>query len=567
MITSGSHTFKLFTNGKEVSNLYNVQSIHVNREINRISWARIVLSDGDISTGLFEVCDGIDFIPGTQVQIHAGYEGKEQLIFNGIVVKFGIKSLIRGITSLVVDCKDEAYRMTLENQNAIHYKQTDSNLISTLASKYNLKNQLRPTKVSHEALVQYQVCDWEFALNRADRTGHYLITDNGTLVMDQPNNGRPPKAVLIYGEDIIEFETELESRNQFPAIQYSTWNSTQQQLRDVTGQKPTVTEQGNLPSDQLAQVGQTKGPLETASYSMGIAEMKSWADAKWQKSHLGKIVGRIKCQGRYDIKPGDWVTLERMGLRFNGNAFISGIRHAIKMDHWETDIQIGMPKEVQMLSFQKVTEDDNQFLPAITGLHIGQVTQLAGDPKGEERIKVKIPAIDRLREGIWSRLGTIPGAVFRPNIGDEVIIGFMQDNPCEAIILGGLYSSAKPTPLPNMSNSNATKGMITTTGLSMVFDDAQGTILIQSPNGGKIMINDKSNSILLKNTNGHFMLDSKGISINTSGEITINSGGKVVVNGADINLNAIGSFNCKNAQANLMSDGTAIINGSMVQIN
>ncbi len=68
--------------------------------------------------------------------------------------------------------------------------------------------------------------------------------------------------------------------------------------------------------------------------------------------------------------------------------------------------------------------------------------KLEGDPDGQDRILVRLPMIDNdangdLDEGwpVWMR-ATTGGAFFRPEVGDEVIVGFINDDPARRLYWG-----------------------------------------------------------------------------------------------------------------------------------
>ncbi|WP_459613983.1 phage baseplate assembly protein V [Dickeya oryzae] len=55
-------------------------------------------------------------------------------------------------------------------------------------------------------------------------------------------------------------------------------------------------------------------------------------------------------------------------------------------------------------------------------------------------------------DGLWARLASYYassgiGAQFMPEVGDEVILGYFNNNPSDPVILGSLYSSKNPPPV------------------------------------------------------------------------------------------------------------------------
>src|SRR5262249_45228899 len=147
------------------------------------------------------------------------------------------------------------------------------------------------------------------------------------------------------------------------------------------------------------------------------------------------------------------------------------------------------------------------MLPAINGLQIGIVTQLENDPDGEDRIQVRLPMITTDDQGVWSRVASLDagnnrGFFFRPEIDDEVIVGFLNDDPRDPIILGMLNSSAKPAPL-QAANDNNIKAYVSRSALKMTYDDDKKSIKLETPGGRSIFMDDDSKVIQLEDGNGN----------------------------------------------------------------
>ena len=143
-------------------------------------------------------------------------------------------------------------------------------------------------------------------------------------------------------------------------------------------------------------------------------------------------------------------------------------------------------------------------LAGIHGLQIGKVTQLE-DPDGEDRILVKLPIIDNEVQGIWSRLATLDagnnrGWVVSPEIDDEVIVGFINGDPRDAVVLGQLHSSTKPAPIAG-SDDNHEKGYTSRSEMKLLFNDEKKIITIETPAGNSIVISEEDKSIILTDQN------------------------------------------------------------------
>src|SRR5262245_55164164 len=115
-------TFTLLSNGNEVSRAYQVLSIVVTRELNRIPAALVMLLDGEASRQTFNISNQPDFEPGAELEIKAGYRGTDETIFKGLVIRHSIK--VRKSTSvLVIEAKDKAVKMTTQVKSG-YFKDT-----------------------------------------------------------------------------------------------------------------------------------------------------------------------------------------------------------------------------------------------------------------------------------------------------------------------------------------------------------------------------------------------------------------------------------------------------------
>ena len=84
-------TFKILTDGEELSKKYQVKSIVVSKEVNRIPTAQIVLIDGEAARRDFSLSNETLLIPGKEIEITAGYHSDEETIFKGIIIKHNLR--------------------------------------------------------------------------------------------------------------------------------------------------------------------------------------------------------------------------------------------------------------------------------------------------------------------------------------------------------------------------------------------------------------------------------------------------------------------------------------------
>jgi len=576
-------TFTLRSNGQEVTNTYAVLSLVVNRVVNRIPTARVVLRDGSPADETFAASESSDFEPGKELEIAVGFDSNNRPIFKGPIVKQSIKVGEDGNSKLILDCRDAATKLTVGRHSRYFTESKDSDAITTLINGYSgLSADVEATRTTHPEIVQYYATDWDFILSRAEMNGQIVLVENGTVKVKAPATSSNPLITLTYGANLLELEAEMDARYQYRTVKAFSWSPADQAMIEADASEPGVNRQGNLSGQKLAEVvGLSEWELRHSG-KVEQTELKAWADAQLLKSRLAKIQGRVKTKGYPEAKPDALIELGGAGARFNGLAYVSGIRHDFSYGVWQTHMQLGLaPHWFYQEAKDIVDQPAGGLLPGVNGLQIGVVVQLQDDPAGEDRILVRAPAIDPQAEGIWARVATLDagqnrGTFFRPEIGDEVLLGFLNDDPRDPVVLGMLHSSAKPAPLA-ATDENPQKGLVTRSEMKLIFDDETKVITLETPGGNKVVISDEAKGISLTDQNGNsIVLDDSGIKLTSAKDITLEATGKLTLKatqdasleGMNVNAKANAQFKAEgNAGAEVSTSAIAILKGSLVQIN
>ena len=565
-------TYKVLSGGNELPGKYGVKSIVVEKEINRVPHAQIVILDGSASDREFELSNEELLTPGKEIEITAGYQLDEETIFKGIVIKHNIK-VRKGMSYLVVECKDEAVKMTVGRKSNYFYDSTDSAIIEELIGNQSLTADVEATTNEHQELIQYRTSDWDFMLTRAQVNGKLCFVDDGIIKIAAPELNGDTIETVVYGSSIHEFDGEIDARDQFDRITSYSWSYTDQELLETEAQDPGVNLNGDLTASDLANVLQLENFELRHGGNLTQEELQDWSDAKALYQQLAKTRGRVKFQGIPTVKPGTLLQLEGVGNRYNGTIYVTGVRHEIVDGNWLVDAQFGLCPTWFSETYDVTDMPGSGIIPAISGLHIGVVTQLESDPDGEDRILVQIPIINNEQQGIWARIATLDagenrGSFFRPEIEDEVIIGFINDDPNDAVVLGMLNSSTKPAPL-TASDDNHEKGFVTRSEMKMIFNDDKISYVLETPAGKKVILDEDADIVQIEDEHSNILtFNSDGITMESAGDINIKATGDVNIEGMNINGKANAQLKVEgSAGAEISSGAVTVVKGSQVQIN
>ena len=322
---------------------------------------------------------------------------------------------------------------------------------------------------------------------------------------------------------------------------------------------------------------------------METTALKDWAGSQQIKSGLSRVTGSIKFQGSSKVKPGTLVELEGVGNRFSGDVFVSEVVHEISEGNWVSSVEFGMSPDWFAERRDLAAPVASGLVPGAEGLQIGVVMKLDEDPEGQNKVQVKVPLLQADTEGVWARLASYYasegiGEFFIPEVGDEVVLGYLNNDPAHPIILGSLYSSKKQPPYP-LTADNFIKAIVTKSELKIEFDDDKKVITIITPAENKIIISDEDKSILITDqSDNKFELSDSGIvvdspkdisfsakgkiSLDAMGEISISSKADLKAAGMNIEHNAnVGLTSKGGASAELSAGGNTTVKGAMVMIN
>lgn len=565
-------TYKVMSGSTELPGKYGIKSIVVEKEVNRIPYARIVILDGSVPEQDFKLSNEDLLIPGKEIEITAGYHSDEETIFKGVVVKHNIK-IKNGSSYLIIECRDKAVKMTLGRKSKYFYDSKDSDIIEELIGNSGAVADVEATANTRKELIQYRASDWDFTLTRAQANGKLCFVENGTVKVAKPNFSGKAVETVVFGSSVYEFEGEIDARDQFNKITAQSWSYTDQEITEVEAQAPAANLNGNLSSSDLANVFGIEDLQLKHGGNLTQGELQEWGDAKAAFQQLAKTRGRVKFQGIPSVIPGVLLTLQGVGNRFNGNIYVTGVRHEIAEGNWLVDAQFGLSPTWFSETYDVSEMPGSGIIPSISGLHVGIVSQLESDPNGEDRILVQIPIINNEEEGIWARVASLDagenrGSFFRPEIGDEVIIGFINDDPNDAVVLGMLNSSTKPAPI-TASDDNHEKGFVTRSEMKMIFNDDKISYTLETPAGKKVILDQDADVITIEDDHSNILtLNSDGITMESAGDIKIKASGDINMEGTNINVKASAQLKVEGSSGSeLKSGAVTVIKGSQVKIN
>lgn len=565
-------SFRVLIDGNDLAEAADIVSIAVRKRFCKISSAEVVLHYGSLLNNEFVDDKNNDITIGNDLEIYAGETAL--CVFKGVVVKKSV-NLSNKKSHLRLTAKNKAYKMTCNRYNSVFSEKTDSEIIEELIKKYGIDYDVDTTSYKNETVTQYNCTDWDFINLKAERNSLLVFADDDKIIVKKPKTG-DTKIVIDGYESIIDFDAQLDGRNAFSDYKASSWNYGSQEKQEV--------EQSNSSDNFTQGAPQTKqlaDKLGNNTFNININSSFVDNDLIIEKiasiimrNNLSRIIGRVKLYGVSDVAPGETVKLKGVGNSFNGDAYATEVEFDFENGGWTTTIGFGMEETPYYRLYDDIEAAPTaEFTAATHGLQIAKVVALEGDPADDYRIKVALPCFDGENTEIWARLaipdaGNKRGYFFPPELDDEVVVGFVDRNPNNPIILGSLHSNKIPTSQP-LTDDNNKKGIYLKSGIKIEFDEENKKIGIETPDDNKLIMSNKDKKIEICDTNGNkIVMDSNGITIKSAGKITVDATSDISLKGINMTSEASASYKASGkANTEISSSGITAVKGSLVQIN
>ena len=190
-------------------------------------------------------------------------------------------------------------------------------------------------------------------------------------------------------------------------------------------------------------------------------------------------------------------------------------------------------------------------LGAMQGHWLARVLSV-NDPQGQTRVQVRLvntpESVGDADATMWARVavpfaGAGRGAFFLPDVGDEVLIVFVNGDPRQPLVVGGLWNGAD-TPPEKLGGSGDRVDRYTVVGKQgsrlAIVEESQGqaTITLSTPGGQSVTITQTGGGkVVLEAAQNRVTLDTKGVTVETPNAVSV-SASRVEVSAASVKVDA-----------------------------
>ncbi len=438
---------------------------------------------------------------GTVVEIKAGKETDTSTTSLIVGEVTSIEAVCQeNIIFTVVRGYERAHRLQRAKRTRTFVNMTDSDIARQVAAAAGLRiDTIDATSTTHNHVAQVAQTDWDFLTQRAREIGFetgvagnkfFFRAASGSAAGGGGGLGGAVASAaasaigfdsgkLMFKDNLLSFFPRISAANITAEVEVRLWDS--RDARVVTAKADaasgTATIDGQVPKDLassftdgflpplpslpalppipgLPKIDFGSAPSDTAHLVVdrpvgygAAADRAAEEVAKSVAEHIGSTFAEAEGDAMGDpaIQAGAQVDVDGVPKQFVGKWTVTNARHVFDVEEngYHTRFWVSGRQNRNLLGLTAGArpEQRTQF----GGLVCGVVTNVS-DPDKLGRVKVALPWLSPSFESDWARVvqvgaGPRSGALFLPEVGDEVLIGFEFGDPRRGYVLGGLINS------------------------------------------------------------------------------------------------------------------------------
>ena len=195
------------------------------------------------------------------------------------------------------------------------------------------------------------------------------------------------------------------------------------------------------------------------------------------------------------------------------------------------------------------------------------------DPDKMGRVKVSFQWDSGNTNSFWARVvqpmaGNNYGVYFVPEIGDEVLVAFSNNNLDHPVVLGSMYNGEKKQ-VDCYDADNYIKNIKTKGGNEIKFSDKPGEeevlIISKKDSENKIILTLKDNGKITIQSIGKIELIAPEIDLHANKTLSL-KGGEVNITGTKINIKSDSDLNLKGVQTKINGSGTVDVSATAIKM-
>jgi uncharacterized protein len=325
---------KILINGVEIpSDLYvDVLEILVAQYIEGGDRFEILINAMDSANLQLRWIDDQLLDPGNKVEIQVGYAGQLETLIAGEITALESRFADDKAARISVQGFDQLHRLRRGRKTRAFSQIKDSQIAEQIASDMGLQPDVEDTQVVHAYLLQANLSDIDFLLNRARRIRYEVIVLDQKLIFRHAANDLGETLALEYMKDLKWFTARLSTVGQVSEVAVRGWNPKSKEGILATGRAgdETTRMKGSAIGPAIGE--NAFGKTATATVDIPVesqAEADQIAKARFNEMAIDFIHGEGEAVGNTTLRAGITIEMKAVGNRFRGTYYVHKAEHRL----------------------------------------------------------------------------------------------------------------------------------------------------------------------------------------------------------------------------------------------
>ncbi|MEO5723224.1 MAG: VgrG-related protein [Ilumatobacteraceae bacterium] len=395
-----------------------------------------------------ELLDAGKYKIGDPLTVAIRDEAVSTVVFSGEVTALGADQRADQRHEFLVEAMDLSHRLSSQMTPATYLQQTWSDIVSRIASRHGLTATVEATSAVHQYVLQ-TMNDRAFLTDIANRIGYEWFVEGTKLHFRKRPSSGSAAVRLSWSKNLVRFEARAAGSDVATKVHVHGWDPKGKKkidgFSDVEGSAEATGSSSLLATSTFTkgkstfgkEVHLVPGPVDDVNEAKLRAEAISGDIAASALRVSGEALESPL------IKPGIWIAVADCGKQLSGNYYVTECEHVFGGSQpFRTRFKL-TGRNSQGIA--RSTSPSTGGGWGQTGLMVGVVTNISDTEGNSQRVKVTFPTIPD-QESAWARVVTLGGAAdrgmeMRPEVNDEVLVGFEQGDLRRPFVIGGLLSA------------------------------------------------------------------------------------------------------------------------------
>lgn len=510
----------------------------------------------------------------THVDFYRAYLGKEATITIGD--NFTFKGIVSSITCVNQDELASHYQLSgkglfckldeVEECNSFYHKSL-SDIFNDLNTTQDTTLHLSPNNTNELFYhVQYNTTTFNFYKMMAVRYGEWFYYTGTEMVLAAPDGDA---VELVNGIDVTNLNISATAHKAtVPGVGYDQYSG------EILTNTPSASQSSGLIGVSTEAADSTFGSDHTARRIAGAptSDLLREMNTLMQQAVAASTVFIEGTTRRSAVKLGGKIRIIDIGGNSEGEYIVTQIQHSSYNESHYQNHFVAVPADVQVPPYT------NPLVYPVCYAQQATVVENE-DADGLDRIKVHFPWMQDGETSPWISVmvpyaGNGRGMRFIPEIDEEVMVDFVDNNAERPFMIGSFYTTTNPSGVAHEGNNIKVFG--TRSGRRLEINDEEGTLKIfdnasnETPlNGLQLTRKDDQTNVILecKTDNQNYTLirlnkeESLSLGLVNGGEVKTEI--RLLKNGPEIKINSKGSINIQaDGDLNLTASGSMKLSAS-----